>query len=578
MANLLSTAYFPSSELPPTVTSREFSDFCRRHYIRVRPQKDQLIRLATNYDTYSAPRNVSGRRTFAVVHPLAQLGVSLLITERRTEIKSILQRSGTSLYNVAEVPAERKAFAGLNFQKWRQLTAKLHSKKAVILQADISRFFYTAYTHSIPWAVLGKERAKELLRTNPKKLKAHWSNKLDEALQSCRSRETFGMPVGPDTSRVLAEIILSGVESDNELSKFLGGGNAFRLLDDFSIGFDTDTEAKHALRALRQALWKYNLQLNEEKTKIVTSPLIFRERWKLDFDKTPLSQIDPEQQLRDIDYLIDLALHACFETQTSTPAQWACRRLSKATVLQGTFQVLLDSMFRLSRDFPSCINYVVVFLINNQKLCSNQEIKLRVRQWICSILSIHLPQGHHFEVAWSLVAAGVLQIRLEDKDVPSDGTFPGSIVLALFGLLWERNLVSFSLSRWDWRGQLRAQGAFGENWLLLHEAVRRKWTSDKKLIGFASAHPLLSQALKENVAFLRDDVLDARSINLDRRTFKPKVEGVTDQDQKGHQRKAKRLARRLSYGSPRSLAELHDVEPSVDDDGESSIETGSLDY
>src|SRR5258708_4620773 len=215
LACLLSTAYLPE-ELPPAITSREYSEFCRRNYITVRAQKDQLIllsqsnatirssskrsgldtmkgavpdagptrrhsqrrhadvpvaaakliRLATNYDTYSAPRNVSGRRALAVVHPLAQLGMSLLITERRKEIKAILQKSGTSLYNVSEAASEGRAFAGLDFHRRRRFAAKLHSEKAVILQADISRFFYTAYTHSIPWAVLGKEKAKELLRTD----------------------------------------------------------------------------------------------------------------------------------------------------------------------------------------------------------------------------------------------------------------------------------------------------------------------------------------------------------------------------------------------------------------------------
>jgi Reverse transcriptase (RNA-dependent DNA polymerase) len=572
---LLSTAYLPE-ELPPTVTSREYSEFCRRHYAVVRAEKDKLIKLATNYDTYSAPRNVPGRRALAVVHPLAQLGVSLMITERRQEIKSLLKKSGTSLYNVAEAPVQSKAFAGLDFKRRRTFAAKLHSEKHFILQADISRFFYTAYTHSIPWAVLGKEKAKELLRTDRKKLNAHWSSKIDEALQSCQSRETFGIPVGPDTSRILAELLLAGVEADKSLSKYLNSRNAFRLLDDFSIGFDDEGDAKQALRAIRQVLWKYNLQLNEEKTKIITSPLIFREKWKLDFDKAPLSQIDPEQQLRDIEYLVDLALNACFESRAGTPAQWACRRLSRAKVLVGTFHPLLDAMFRLSRDFPICISHVVGFLINNQALCCDPKIKTRVHSWIRSILASHLPQGHNFEVAWCLVAAGVLRIKLEEADVPADGTFPGSIVLALFGLLWERNLISFSLSRWDWRGILRKQGTFGENWLLLYEAVRRKWTNDRKLISHANGHALLSLALKENVAFLRDDVLDAQRINLDQRTYRPRAAsvGAKSSSPKTARGTQKQAARSLLYGGLGSYtAELYDAEQ----DGQ-GMEDEAMDY
>jgi hypothetical protein len=161
-------------------------------------------------------------------------------------------------------------------------------------------------------------------------------------------------------------------------------------------------------------------------------------------------------------------------------------------------------------------------LINNQALCLRQEVKVRVHNWIRSILAIHLPQGHNFEVAWSLVAAGVLRIRLEEADVPKDTAFPGAIVLAMFGLLRERNLTSFPLARWDWRGLLRTQGSLGENWLLLYEGVRRNWTKDRKIVNHANSHSLLAQALRENVAFLRDDVFDAQRINLDRRTFRPK--------------------------------------------------------
>ncbi|MCK1586935.1 RNA-directed DNA polymerase [Bradyrhizobium sp. 169] len=467
----------------------------------------------------------------------------------------------------------------MDFQKRRTLAAKLHSEKPIILQADISRFFYTAYTHSIPWAVLGKDKAKELLRTDRKKLNAHWSNKIDEALQSCQSRETFGIPVGPDTSRVLAELLLAGVEADKSLSKHLRPTNAFRLLDDFSIGFDSEADAKQALRAIRQALWKYNLQLNEEKTKIITSPLIFREKWKLEFDKAPLSQIDPEQQLRDIEYLVDLALNACFESRTGTPAQWACRRLSRATVLGGTLHALLDSMFRLSRDFPICINHVVGFLINNQALCSRGEVSARVHGWIRSILAIHLPQGHNFEVAWSLVAAGVLRIKLDEADVPKDSTFPGAIVLAMFGLLRERNLTSFPLARWDWRGLLRTQGLLGENWLLLYEGVRRGWTKDRKLVDHANSHSLLAKALIENVAFLRDDVFDAQRINLDRRTFRPRPSSVHSTTRHlGTPEDARKLATELGLSNGlRSITELYEGDgellESVDEP-----DSGVLDY
>ncbi len=150
-----------------------------------------------------------------------------------------------------------------------------------------------------------------------------------------------------------------------------------------------------------------------------------------------------------------------------------------------------------------------------------------------------------------------------------------AIVLALFGLLWERNLVSFPLSRWDWRGQLRSQGTFGENWLLLHEAVRRKWTTDRKLISHANGHPLLSQALRENVAFLRDDVLDAQRINLDRRTFRPRSADVKASAEKEIQQKSRQA---IQYGGSKFITELYEVGDDAEEGGEESATLPSEGY
>ena len=220
LAALLRTAYLPE-ELPPAVTSRYFAEFCKANFSYLRSQLDKSLKSSTSYDTFTAPKAKSGRRNLAVVHPVAQLSISLLMTQHREIIRRMIAKAGTSLYRTDEDVQNGKAFAGLDFRKRQLLMAQLNSKFPFILQADISRFFYTAYTHSIPWAIVGKEKAKNWLQHDRRRLATHWSSKFDTALQSCQSRETFGIPVGPDTSRVIAEILLSGVETDRTLAPFL---------------------------------------------------------------------------------------------------------------------------------------------------------------------------------------------------------------------------------------------------------------------------------------------------------------------------------------------------------------------
>jgi len=224
LSTLLQSAYLPV-EIPPVVTSRHFASYAKDSFKDLaKLQEDaKALKTATQFDRYNVPRENSTRRDLALVHPRAQLNLSLILTEQHQEIRALISSMQISAYGAEPDLENFKAFKGINFAGLDQRRSEIARRKPWILVADISRFFYTIYTHSIPWAVLGKEKVKEdLFGPKQKKVKTkHWTDRLDAALQSCQSRETFGIPVGPDTSRIVAEILLSGIHNDNELSKLL---------------------------------------------------------------------------------------------------------------------------------------------------------------------------------------------------------------------------------------------------------------------------------------------------------------------------------------------------------------------
>lgn len=482
-------------------------------------QQQYLIKRTTKYETFTAPRTANGRRHLALVHPLSQLGISLLITQHRAKIAKLIRASGVSLYRTDEDPQRAKAFKGLDFRRWDEMGARICSECAYVLKADISRFFYTVYTHSIPWAVLGKEKAKDWLVHNKTKLANHWSSALDAALQSCQSRETFGIPVGPDTSRIIAEILMAGIEADKEFASCTAGRVACRLVDDFLIGFDNEDAARRALGAWRSALWKFNLQLNDYKTSVLPSRSLFREKWKCEFDTIVISASHPKKQRRDIYRLIDLTLHHCLATGSGEPATWACQRLSTVSHTVDNFTIIVDALFRLARDFPSCTSHVAAFLINNQSRCDEKDLKARIARWVTLTLKTHLPHSHEVEVAWCLVVAGVFRISIGSAELTPIGQPPNSVVFAMLGMLRERRLLSVPLSKWGWRAKLKKSGIYGENWLPFYEAVRRGWTNDRGMISAVKSDPLLAKMLAAKVTFLEDQVFDAARIDISRRVF-----------------------------------------------------------
>src|SRR6266516_2077748 len=172
-----------------------------------------------------------------------------------------------------------------------------------------------------------------------------------------------------------------------------------------------------------------------------------------------------------------MTFHFCSSSKTDTPALWTCRRISQLKNIKENFELILDGLFRLARDFPRCMNYVASILINNQDFCSVPIIKKRIERWCRSTIKTHIRHGHDFEVAWSLVVCGVLKIRLNRADLDSDASVPGPTVLALLGLLHEKKLLTTPLSSWPWRATLKKAGVFDQYWLPFYEAVRRGWTS-----------------------------------------------------------------------------------------------------
>lgn len=512
------TGYLPL-ELPPAITTKYFADYCFDNYAKLKQRQSDLLKLSTKFDTFTIPRN-EHRRHLAVVHPLGHIALSLVIVQNLRTIKSIIDSHGTSLYSTSHNPKRNRIFDGLDFRLREIKQSELYSKYAFILKADISRFFYTIYTHSIPWAVLGKEKAKHLLSTNRSKLLTHWSSKIDVALQTCQSRETFGIPVGPDSSRIVAEILLSAIEDNHDFSSTIRNSDVVRLLDDYIIGFNDMASAEDALVKLRAALWRFNLQLNDEKTSISHSRQLFREEWRLYFDTAEIADGGHPHHERDIRNLVDSALRYCVADQSGRPASWACRRLAQLQSPKRNFSVIMDALFRLARAYPSCIHLVAAFLINNQQECSILNLKAKILYWIKSIIKLHIKNHRDFEVAWCLVVAGVYRIKFEYSDIDNFDGRVSSVVFAMLAMLRDRGLLLTKLSSFKWRSKVKASGILGHDWLVYYEAVNRGWTKDRAMIAAVNNNVFLGDMLGKKVTFLEDRIFDARHIDISKRAFR----------------------------------------------------------
>lgn len=151
---------------------------------------------------------------------------------------------------------------------------ELERRFSRMLTLDISRCFPSIYTHSIEWCMRGKEFAKRYL---PKKGKTTFESDFDNAIRHGNWNETHGILVGPEFSRVFAEVVLQSVDRDfaRRCEEFKSGKLvAKRYVDDYYLFSNESDSLRQAESLIKSSLHELNLHLNESKRAEITRPFI----------------------------------------------------------------------------------------------------------------------------------------------------------------------------------------------------------------------------------------------------------------------------------------------------------------
>jgi hypothetical protein len=141
---------------------------------------------------------------------------------------------------------------------------------------DVSRCFYNIYTHSVTWAVKSKRFAKENANAHS------FEQKFDKLMQKMNYNETNGIVVGPEISRIFAEVIFQRI--DTELFAKLAEGpgplrqgvdyDLRRYVDDYFLYANDVTILDRVQRELETILEEYKLYLNESKINNLERPFV----------------------------------------------------------------------------------------------------------------------------------------------------------------------------------------------------------------------------------------------------------------------------------------------------------------
>lgn len=245
-------------------------------------KKGDSPRNYTNIN-YSLLQNKDGKyawRKFDLIHPVLYVFLVHKITEEKNW-NVITQRfrlfSVNKKLECMSIPLEsktnRKDKAAQITDWWQnveQRSIELALEYEYIIHTDITDCYSSIYTHSIAWALHGKDVAK-----NNRKKNELIGNFIDNAIQDFSHGQTNGISQGSVLMDFIAEMVLGymDLELSSELSS-IQDYHIIRYRDDYRIFVNNPQVGNVILKKLTEIAISLGLRLNPSKTKISNNVIV----------------------------------------------------------------------------------------------------------------------------------------------------------------------------------------------------------------------------------------------------------------------------------------------------------------
>lgn len=468
---LLSLGYFPS-ELPPPFNTKDLGKF-RKHVSENWPDKKAP---ATTPSIYSAQRLGRKRRNLSIVNPISQFFLCKEIAESWVEIRKTIQDSKTSL-DTAELHKDaQRAILKPDFSRVDFMRLHAGGNYDHVLVSDISRFYGTIYTHSIPWALHGKAWCKK--NRFSKAYSKSLGDRLDRCVRRGQGDQTLGIPVGPDTSRVISELVAVGVERRYLELSGCDGTSAFRFVDDWFIGHDEARDAEAAIRNLAEASAEYELELDLEKTKILDAKDEIVASWPTELADLMVSSNGPKSQVRQLHRFFSRAFELALDNPQNNVMDYALKLARSFRIHKDCYTLFESFILRCARAYPIILPTVVQILVNYRKDGAPVSSD-RCRKLIIDELRKSVALRHSDEVAWVLFLAKALSIKLPAKQLAPICRTENSVWALLVLDLEQMGLIEGKIDKGVWVALMSKQSLTDSNWLLAYEADLKGWLKPK---------------------------------------------------------------------------------------------------
>lgn len=215
--------------------------------------------------TTLAPVGYTGFRWATQIDPIWNAYYLALVIEMAESIESAripISQETIFSYRYTSSRDDGRLFDDqIGWKAFMQTSARKTKESAYIVICDISDFYPRIYHHRV-------ENALKWLKAKPEIVK-----RIVELLGAFSNNVSYGIPVGGDASRLLAELVLNTVDKSLRSS----GVKFCRFVDDYRIFCDSKEQAYEHLILLSDKLFNEGLSLQKNKTRILASKEFFDE-------------------------------------------------------------------------------------------------------------------------------------------------------------------------------------------------------------------------------------------------------------------------------------------------------------
>lgn len=148
-----------------------------------------------------------------------------------------------------------------------------------LVKFDLQSCFDSIYTHTISWATAG---GADKVKVLPGYHGSWVGDSFDNLMQSINARETNGIIIGPEFSRIFAEIILQYIDQkvehelldDEKKLRHKSNYECYRYVDDYFLFYNEEKVRERFMESLTKWLKEFKLQISPSKTEEFERPFI----------------------------------------------------------------------------------------------------------------------------------------------------------------------------------------------------------------------------------------------------------------------------------------------------------------